>query len=215
MEMVYTCYTPNCTNAARQGLNGLCMVCATRKVREKHGIKTEEKRPSPKAEPEEEKQHRCSRCKRVRPDRFNYKLDLCNSCAVRHYREAKLAKAQVSEVKSPAPEAKSPVSEKPTPRTCACGAVENRNGNRHTFFRKGKCRKCYESERWQKRKKLKHLKEGAPICGLPIYHITVDFSKYPKIHERLLRLAEAEMRTPGAQLLYLLKDNLAIQDGEK
>lgn len=39
--------------------------------------------------------------------------------------------------------------------------------------------------------------------------IKVDFTRYPKIHERLLKLAEAEFRTPDNQLLYLLDDHLA------
>ena len=125
------------------------------------------------------------------------------SCDNMHYANAK--KAKNTEVKD-----NPPAAEKPGHKVCACGVVEDRSGDRRRFFRKGKCRKCYESERWQKRKKSKHLKEGGPgpICGLPIYHITVDFSKYPKLHERLFDLAEAEMRTTGAQLLYLLKDEL-------
>lgn len=39
--------------------------------------------------------------------------------------------------------------------------------------------------------------------------VEVDFTRYPKIHKRLLELAEQEFRTPENQLLFLLHDHLA------
>jgi hypothetical protein len=36
------------------------------------------------------------------------------------------------------------------------------------------------------------------------YIIAVDFSRYPKLHERLMRLAEQEFRTPEFQLMHML-----------
>lgn len=38
--------------------------------------------------------------------------------------------------------------------------------------------------------------------------VSVDFTRYPNIHSRLLKLAEEEFRTPANQLLYLLHDHL-------
>ena len=38
--------------------------------------------------------------------------------------------------------------------------------------------------------------------------VSVDFTRYPKIHKSLLTLAEKEFRTPANQLLYLLHDHL-------
>lgn len=40
------------------------------------------------------------------------------------------------------------------------------------------------------------------------YMINVDFSRYPKLHERLIRMADEDIRNPGDQLLYMLKNTL-------
>ncbi len=40
--------------------------------------------------------------------------------------------------------------------------------------------------------------------GKDLYIIFIDFSHYPKLHERLLSLAEQEFRTPEFQLMHML-----------
>jgi len=41
------------------------------------------------------------------------------------------------------------------------------------------------------------------------YTVAVDFSRLPKLHGNLKRIAEEEIRTPGDQLLYMLRHSLA------
>ena len=45
--------------------------------------------------------------------------------------------------------------------------------------------------------------KALPSLGID-YSFTVDFSGYPKLHDRLMALAQKEYRSPGMQLLYLL-----------
>ena len=40
------------------------------------------------------------------------------------------------------------------------------------------------------------------------YTVTVDFVRYPKLHDRLLKMSDDEIRTPGDQLMYLLRNTL-------
>lgn len=40
------------------------------------------------------------------------------------------------------------------------------------------------------------------------YTVTVDFVRYPKLHDRLLKMSDDEIRTPGDQLMFLLRNTL-------
>lgn len=40
------------------------------------------------------------------------------------------------------------------------------------------------------------------------YTIAVDFSRFPKLHQRLMKMADDEIRKPGDQLLFMLKNTL-------
>ncbi len=44
------------------------------------------------------------------------------------------------------------------------------------------------------------------------YLIIVDFSRYPRLHERLLAKAENEIRTPGEQLMWMIKNTLVSME---
>jgi hypothetical protein len=46
------------------------------------------------------------------------------------------------------------------------------------------------------------------------YTITIDFSRYPKIHERLINLAHEEFRTPEFQLMHMLNQKFQQMEGE-
>lgn len=47
-------------------------------------------------------------------------------------------------------------------------------------------------------------REPKQSCSNGQYIITIDFSRYPKIHERLINLAHDEFRTPEFQLMHML-----------
>jgi hypothetical protein len=60
----------------------------------------------------------------------------------------------------------------------------------------------------------KGIQEGAFLCAesekliFADYVIKVDFFRYPKLHERLLKMSEEDIRNPGDQLLFLIRNTL-------
>lgn len=53
---------------------------------------------------------------------------------------------------------------------------------------------------------------GGRESGAETYTITVDFSRFPKLHERLVNMADEEIRVPGDQLLFMLKNTLETME---
>ena len=50
---------------------------------------------------------------------------------------------------------------------------------------------------------------SAPMSGNNgTYIIEVNFTRYPKLHEKLIERADNEIREPGAQLMYMLRETL-------
>lgn len=54
--------------------------------------------------------------------------------------------------------------------------------------------------------------EGGRGSESETYTITVDFSRFPKLHERLVNMADEEIRVPGDQLLFMLKNTLETME---
>jgi hypothetical protein len=46
------------------------------------------------------------------------------------------------------------------------------------------------------------------------YVIKVDFVRYPKLHERLLKMSEDDIRTPGDQLMFLIRNTLSDMEAQ-
>lgn len=47
---------------------------------------------------------------------------------------------------------------------------------------------------------------ASPLSSNGKYHVEVDFSRLPKLHAQLLKQAEQELRDPGNQLLFMLRE---------
>lgn len=54
----------------------------------------------------------------------------------------------------------------------------------------------------------KHRANGGGESEPETYTIAVDFSRFPKLHQRLMKMADDEIRKPGDQLLFMLKNTL-------
>jgi hypothetical protein len=46
------------------------------------------------------------------------------------------------------------------------------------------------------------------------YIIKVDFSRYPKLHERLLKMSDEDIRNPGDQLMFLIRNTLTQMEAQ-
>jgi hypothetical protein len=54
--------------------------------------------------------------------------------------------------------------------------------------------------------------KGGRVSEPEIYTITVDFARFPKLHERLINIANDEIRNPGDQLLFMLKNTFETME---
>ncbi|MCK5603978.1 hypothetical protein KAR91_18975 [Candidatus Pacearchaeota archaeon] len=73
----------------------------------------------------------------------------------------------------------------------------------------GLCRICYMA------KYRKDVKTGERVQGDRLsseYIISVDFRKFPELFEELIDISTKEFRSPGMQILCLIKDKLGMKD---
>ena len=71
------------------------------------------------------------------------------------------------------------------------------------------CRACYMV------KYRKDVKTGERVQGDSLsneHTISVDFRKFPELFKEILDLSVKEFRSPGMQILYMIKDKLEVKD---
>lgn len=89
-----------------------------------------------------------------------------------------------------------PASSNAQPACKECGVL---------FGKKGRKISQASRERVPRQQKADQLpRESEPET----YTIAVDFSRFPKLHQRLMKMADDEIRKPGDQLLFMLKNTL-------